>query len=616
MLFSKSVSRQSKANTTCCREPEGAHAGPLLPAMLQLLRDVYAQLTPRRRWQMLMVLLLMVVGAAAELFTMGAILPFLALLTQPDMAALPPVAARTLQRIADWWGIAPLLAASGLFAALAAVAAVLRLLLTWASSRFVFAVGADLGEEVYRRILQQPYSYHLQHNSSETLAGVGKVSILVMGFLTPAMQLLIASVMAVVLLVGMLLVNVQVALMAGLTFGGLYFFINRWAKRQLRRNGQVISAAEAQKIKAIQEGVGAIRDVILDGNHQVYVATFAASDRPQRTAQALNNVLASAPKYLVESAGMVLIAFLAYFLTQQRGGAAQAVPVLGALALGAQRMLPHMQNIYNALASMQGNQAGAADAMALLQLPVPAPQGARDLPSQLPGAAPQAPLVELQGVCFSYGPSLPAVLKGINLKIYRGQRIGFVGATGSGKSTLIDLIMGLLLPTAGKMRVDGVEVTAATMQAWQKRIAHVPQAIFLTDSSIAENIALGIAKDAIDMPRLWAAIEHAQLKDVINQLPHGLKTRVGERGVQLSGGQRQRIGIARALYKEADVLVLDEATSALDYDTEIRVMNAIYELRPEMAVLMIAHRTSTLTRCSVIYHVDKGGLTFEGGRDV
>lgn len=585
--------------------------------MLQLLRDVYVQLTPRRRWQMLMVLLLMVVGAAAELFTMGAILPFLALLTQPDMAALPSAAAHTLQSIAGWWGLAPLLAASSLFAALAAVAAILRLLLTWASSRFVFAVGADLGEEVYRRILQQPYSYHLQHNSSETIAGVSKVSILVMGFLTPAMQLLIASVMAVVLLVGMLLVNVQVALLAGLTFGGMYFFINRWAKRQLRRNGQVISAAEAQKIKAIQEGVGAIRDVILDGNHQVYVAAFAASDRPQRTAQALNYVLASAPKYVVESAGMVLIVFLAYFLTQQSGGAAQAVPVLGAMALGAQRVLPHMQNIYNALASMQGNQAGAADAMALLQLPVTAPQRARYSPSQPQAVAtPQAPLVELQGVCFSYGPNLPAVLKGIDLQIYRGQRIGFVGATGSGKSTLIDLIMGLLLPTAGKMLVDGSEVTMATMHAWQKRIAHVPQAIFLTDSSIAENIALGIAKEAIDMPRLWAAIENAQLKDVVNQLPHGLETRVGERGVQLSGGQRQRIGIARALYKQADMLVLDEATSALDYDTEIRVMNAIYELRPEMAVVMIAHRTSTLTRCGVICHVDNGGLAYKVERDV
>lgn len=577
--------------------------------MLQLLRDVYVQLTPRRRSQMLMVLLLMVVGAAAELFTMGAILPFLALLTQPDMAALPPVAARTLHRIADWWGVAPLLAASGLFAALAAVAAVLRLLLTWASSRFVFAVGADLGEEVYRRILQQPYSYHLQHNSSETLAGVGKVSILVMGFLAPAMQLLIASVMAVVLLVGMLLVNVQVALIAGATFGGMYFLINRWAKRQLRRNGQVISAADAQKIKAIQEGVGAIRDVILDGNHQVYVAAFAANDRPQRTAQALNNVLASAPKYVVESAGMVLMAFLAYFLTQQRGGAAQAVPVLGALALGAQRVLPHMQNIYNALASMQGNQAGAADAMALLQLPGPAPQRAGPLALQTSGATPREPLLDLQGICFSYGPNLPAVLTGVDLQIYRGQRIGFVGATGSGKSTLIDLIMGLLLPTAGKMRVDGLEVTVTNMQAWQKRIAHVPQAIFLTDSSIAENIALGIAKEAMNMPRLLAAVEQAQLADVVKQLPKGLNTRVGERGVQLSGGQRQRIGIARALYKQADVLVLDEATSALDSETESKVMDAIYRLNPDMAVLMIAHRISTLAQCGVIYKMAEGRLT-------
>lgn len=555
---------------------------------------------------MLMVLLLMAVGAAAELFTMGAILPFLALLTQPDRAALPPVAARALQGVAGWWGVTPLLAASGLFAVLAAVAAVLRLLLTWASSRFVFAVGADLGEEVYRRILQQPYSYHLQHNSSETIAGVNKVSILVMGFLAPAMQLLIASVMTVVLLVGMLLVNVQVALMAGLTFGGMYFFINRWAKRQLHRNGQIIAVTEAQKIKALQQGVGAIRDVILDGNHQVYVAAFAESERPQRTAQALNYVLASAPKYVVESAGMVLIVFLAYYLTQQPGGAAQAVPVLGALALGAQRVLPHMQNIYNAIASMQGNQSGAADAVALLQLPVSAPQPSGPLTLQTSGVMPGVPLLEMQGVCFSYGPNFPPVLKGMDLQIYRGQRIGFVGATGSGKSTLIDLIMGLLPPTAGKILVDGVELTVANIQAWQKRIAHVPQAIFLTDSSIAENIALGIPKEAIDMPRLWAAIEQAQLKDVVNQLPHGLETRVGERGVQLSGGQRQRIGIARALFKKADVLVLDEATSALDNETESKVMDAIYGLRPDLVVLMIAHRTSTLDRCQVIYKVDQG----------
>lgn len=560
---------------------------------------------------MLLVLVLMVAGAAAELFTLGAIFPFLALLTQPDALALPPVLGQLLNELAALWGVAPLLAASALFAALAAAAAILRLVLTWASSRFVFAVGADLGEEIYGRILQQPYSYHLQRNSSETLAGIGKVTILVMGVLAPAMQLLIATVMAGALLIGMFLVNVQVALQAGVAFGGMYYFINRWAKRKLHINGQVISTAESQKIKAIQEGVGAIRDVILEGNHSVYVAAFASSDRPQRKAQAMNNVLASAPKYVVESAGMVLMVLLAYYLTQGPGGAAQAVPVLGALALGAQRMLPYMQNVYNALASIQGSQAGALDALALLKLPVPALAACAVTPTTQLHANTQGPLVELQGIEFSYGAHLPAVLKGVDLQIQRGQRIGFVGATGSGKSTLIDLIMGLLPPTGGKFIVAGVDVTDTTRPAWQKRIAHVPQAIFLTDSSIAENIALGTHKDAIDMPRLLAAVEQAQLADVVEQLPNGLNTRVGERGVQLSGGQRQRIGIARALYKQADVLVLDEATSALDNETENRVMESIYRLHPDMVILIIAHRTTTLKRCSETYKIVDGKILKE-----
>lgn len=566
---------------------------------------------------MLLVLVLMVAGAAAELFTMGAILPFLALLTQPDTSALPQMAGAVLNGVAGYWGVSPLLAASGLFATLAAAAAALRLVLTWASFRFVFAVGADLGEEIYNRILQQPYSYHLKHNSSEALAGINKVSVLVMGFLAPAMQLIIACVMATALLGGMLLVNLKIALLAGGAFGGMYFFINRWAKRQLRSNGHEISDAEPQKIQAIQEGVGAIRDVILEGNHHVYVAAFASSDRRQRKAQALNNVLASAPKYVVESVGMVLIVLLAYFLTQGPGGAVQAVPVLGGLALGAQRLLPYMQNIYNALASMQGSQAGAVDAMALLKLPVPAPVAVGTVqPFSLLPATVAAPLVELADVQFAYGEDLPPVLKGVNLQIQRGQRIGFVGATGSGKSTLIDLIMGLLPPTSGQFLVAGVDVTDANRSAWQKRIAHVPQAIYLTDSSIAENIALGTPKESIDMPRLLAAVEQAQLTDVVAKLPMGLYTEVGERGVQLSGGQRQRIGIARALYKQADVLVLDEATSALDTETESKVMDAIYRLNPDKAMLMIAHRTSTLACCNVIYQMSNGYLVVRSSNGV
>jgi ABC-type bacteriocin/lantibiotic exporter with double-glycine peptidase domain len=222
------------------------------------------------------------------------------------------------------------------------------------------------------------------------------------------------------------------------------------------------------------------------------------------------------------------------------------------------------------------------------------------------------PRIELRGVQFQYKAQAPLVLNGVNLQIHAGQRVGFVGTTGSGKSTLIDLIMGLLQPTQGEQWVDGVALSAANMKAWQARIAHVPQAIYLSDTSVAENIALGIPRDQIDMGRLMTAIEQAQLTEVLKQLPEGLDTRVGERGVQLSGGQRQRIGIARALYKQADVLVLDEATSALDSETEAKVMEKIYTLNPSLVVLMIAHRTSTLAQCDEIYKMANGRLAAVG----
>lgn len=577
--------------------------------MFELLRDIYAQLTPRRRWQLALVLVLMVVGALAEMFSLGAVLPFLALLTKPDLAGVPDVFVRVLSFLGDYLGGGPLLAASWLFACTAALAALLRLLLSWISARFVYIVGADFGERIYDRILRQPYHFHLQRNSSETISGMGKVTPLVMCVLAPAMQTVTASFMALAILIGIFLINVKVALLAGISFGGMYFLINKWAKNKLQGNSEIIAVAETQKIKIIQEGVGSIRDVILDGNHSVYVNAFSQSDRWLRHAQAGNSFLAIAPKYVVESVGMIMMVVLGYNLTKTQDPMMQAIPLLGALALGAQRLLPYLQNIYNSVACIQGSLAIATDVMYFLKLPIheePMKSDANDLGEH--GFPRAGALVELEGVEFSYADNLPKIIKSVDLQINRGQRIGFIGATGSGKSTLIDLIMCLLTPTSGVIRVDGMEINESNRPAWRRRIAHVPQAIFLTDSSIAENIALGVAKAEIDMTRLMAAVEQAQLADVVRQLPRGLDTRVGERGVQLSGGQRQRIGIARALYKSADMLVLDEATSALDSDTESKVMNAIYELNPEMVILMIAHRTSTLERCDLIYQIIDGNL--------
>lgn len=576
--------------------------------MVSLLKEVYGHLSPRRRVQLILVLLLMLAGALAEVVTLGAVLPFLALLADPNLASAGPLAQRFLNGVGEVLGVEPLLAAAILFGGMAFVAAAIRLTLTWASHKFVFMVGADLGREIYSRILQQPYAYHLQHNSSETLAAMNKVNMLVMGTLSAAMQMSIACLIASFIFIGLLWINAQVALIAGGLFAGLYWLSSRYAKRKLNCNSQIIAQADVQKNKAMQEGLGAIRDVILDSNYPVYVAQFSKADLEQRHAQAINMVLAGAPKYVIESLGLILIVSLAYVLASGPQGAVAALPVLGALALGAQKMLPYMQNIYNSLSTIRGNEAGARGALDLLALPVPEEEAEVENQQDIFVAKRYVPRIELRGVHFHYNPQSPWVLKGVNLQVHPGQRIGIVGKTGSGKSTLIDLIMGLLTPTQGEILVDGRLLDRAKMKAWQARIAHVPQAIYLGDTSIAANIALGMPREQIDMNRLMVAVEQAQLADVLNHLPEGLDTRVGERGVQLSGGQRQRIGIARALYKQADILILDEATSALDTVTETRLMEAIYRLRPDLVILMIAHRMSTLTGCNAILEVNNGEL--------
>lgn len=577
--------------------------------MFQLLGRIFRHLERRRRWQLIAVWVLMLLGALAEVFTLGAIVPFIGLLVNPDVIAQHSLALSMLEWASQLLGASKPAAASFVFAAFALLAAALRLILSWASFRFVYAVGADFGAAIYALTLKQPYLSHVKRNSSQTIAAVEKVTVLVVGVMVPLMNLLIAVLMVLALLGAMVWVNPVVALGAGGLFGGLYAGISMWAKRRLKDNSHISAVNATRKVQALQEGLGAVRDVIIDGNQTVYVAKFAAADRAQRTAQASNQVLSVAPKHVVESLGMVMMVLLALKLTQESGGAASALPLLGALALGAQRMLPHMQNMYSGVAAFRGNRAAAEEVLDLLDLPDVQSQSSETTTTRVAGQHnPQQSLFELRDVRFSYAPELKEVLQGIQLQVKRGARIGFKGATGSGKSTLIDLILGLLKPTGGQMWVDGVVLNETSLRAWQRRIAHVPQNIFLTDASIAENVALGVPTKQIDADRLQRAMDAAQMTEFVAGLPLGAATRVGERGVQLSGGQRQRIGLARALYKQADVLVLDEATSALDGETEARVMDAIYQLNPNVVVLMIAHRLTTLERCEVVFDLCGGRL--------
>jgi len=299
------------------------------------------------------------------------------------------------------------------------------------------------------------------------------------------------------------------------------------------------------------------------------------------------------------------MALLGGFLALQRGSGTAVLPLLGALALGSQRLLPALQQVYGGWAVLKGYNASMAAVLALLDQP---------MPEQISVGTP-LPLrqsLRLEAVGFRYAPELPTVLQGLTLEIRKGERIGLIGETGSGKSTTVDLFMGLLKPTQGQVLVDGQNLhdpqRPELLSAWRASIAHVPQSIYLADSSIAENIAFGVPREQIDHERVHLAAAQAQIAGFIEASPQGYDTFVGERGIRLSGGQRQRIGIARALYKQASVLVFDEATSALDNDTERAVMEAVDGLSRELTLVMIAHRLSTVANCDRVIELQAGRI--------
>ena len=575
-----------------------------LPNLLARLRH---HLSRRRQRQFGLLMGLMLVSAFAEVVSLGAVLPFIGILAAPDLVFKHPIVAD----VAQAWGITSadqlVLPLTVVFAAAALIAGAIRMLLLWVSTRLAFASGADLSIEVYRRTLYQPYQVHVARNSSEVISGItnkvgGSVNVLY-----NLLTLISSIVLLVAITLALIAIDPVVALAATVGFGATYGLIAWMSRRRLHRNSQRIAYEQTQVIKALQEGLGGIRDVLLDGTQPVYCDIYRQADLPLRRAQGNNLFIGGSPRFAMEALGTVLIAALAYGLSRQAGGIATALPVLGALALGAQRLLPVLQQGYSAWASIAGNQALLADTIELLDQPLPA---AVLQPAQAPLLYQDA--IRFDAVRFRYTSDGPWVLDGLNLTIPKGARVGFVGSTGSGKSTTLDLLMGLLMPTEGELLVDGQSISGNRVRAWQRTIAHVPQSIYLADTTMAGNIAFGVPRAAIDLQRVQQAARQAQIADFIESRPEGYNTYVGERGIRLSGGQRQRIGIARALYKQASVLVFDEATSALDNATEQSVIDAIEGLNRDLTILLIAHRLTTVRRCDTIVELEHGRVVAQG----
>ncbi len=565
--------------------------------MISEARKILAVLPSRLQRMLLALALLMMVGAVAEVVSLGAIVPFLTVLVDPQAAGRFPV-------IGAWLSTMPLLeqrlwVGGGFLVALGA-AAVMRIVLLSTNIRFSHAAGFALARTAFAKTMSQPYDWHTQHNSSEHITNLERVNSFVGRNIGPMLNLVTALVLGGGIL--LLLFLTQTEIMLGLLLGvsGFYALVVRITRSRLLSNGQIINRAARERVRVLQESLGGIRDVILDNSFEVQQRRFEREEMAARSSMRQNEWISQLPRYLLEFIGMAAIVMVATSMAAaQKDG---ALTTLGLIAFGSQKLLPLSQQIYYAWGTLKTAGPARADVMKIMALPEHQNSIEKDslfFESNL----------ELSEVSYSYRGHKKKVLKNINLQITRGARIGFVGPSGGGKSTLIDLIMGLLTPSSGEMRVDGVPLTPHNIAQWRKRVAHVPQSIYLIDSSVRENIAFGVAPDQIDEDLIQHCIAMGQLTETVAALPTGLDTIIGERGVLLSGGQRQRIGIARALYRQADILVLDEATSALDNATEQRVISALRNIGSDVTVLMVAHRLTTLAQCDQIIHIENGSIT-------
>ncbi len=560
-----------------------------------------------RRAQLVVLLGLMVVASFAEVLSLGAVIPFLGVLTSPEKVFMYPAVQPLILILEISEPSKLLLPLTIAFSCAALLNGIMRLLLLWTTTRMSVVIGADLSIDMYRRTLYQPYAIHISRNSSEIINAIATKTGVTIHVLLMSLNMLSSVVILIAILLALLALDTEVALVAMLGLSFIYAGVIGITRRSLLENSEQVARQTGLVIKSLQEGLGGIRDVLLDSTQVAYCEIYRQSDTRARSAQGNSSFLAGAPRFAVEALAMIFIAFLAYFIAREPDGIVRAIPVLGALALGAQRMLPIMQQAFASWASVKSNQASLSDALDLLEQPLPDWAG-----SPLPAPISFAREIHIESLSFSYGERGPMVLHEVDFVIPRGARIGFIGPSGSGKSTLLDIVMGLLSPSEGQIKIDGEPIKEENRRAWQAHLAHVPQSVFLADTSIEENIAFGVPKNQIDHERVRLAARQAQISKTIEALPDGYETITGERGVRLSGGQRQRIGIARALYKKADVIIFDEATSALDNETELALMQAIETLDAELTILIVAHRTNTLRSCDQIVELKGGRLAWSG----
>jgi len=569
-----------------------------------MFSNLWIYLTSNQKKQYILILVLMVIVAVTEVVSIGLVIPFLGMLANPEIVFNHSFLNPIFQSLGFINYDQIILPVSLLFIFSVLIVGMIRMYLLYRMNKLSYETGANLGLDIYKRTLYQEYSVHINRNSSEMISGIiSKTDMVVNGVIAPMLLFLSSFFILFGIMIVLFLINPKIMIGMLTSFGLFYFIISFYTKKLVRENGEKISKNSNIVVKSLQEGLGGIRDIILDGSQELYCKSYYAADYSLRKAVGDNQVIAVIPRYAVEAFGIILIVTFTYFEMVNGVGISSIIPVLGAFALGAQRAMPTLQQMYASQIAIRGSKEIFMDVLSLLQQPMPTVNN-ENKSIQIPFEN----NLELRNVSFQYSKDSPWILHNINLNIKKGEMIGFVGETGSGKSTLLDIIMGLITQTNGEILVDGTPINSLNIKGWRHHVSHVPQNIFLLDGSLEENISFNSVEDDIDFIRIESASEAANLSKVVERLKEGYKTIVGERGSKLSGGQCQRVGIARALYKQSELMILDEATSALDGITEKDIMKKIDDLNDNLTILIVAHRVTTLKKCDRIFKVKGGDL--------
>lgn len=567
---------------------------------------IWSLLTSAERRSAVLLLGLMFIGMVLETLGVGLVIPTIGLLTQRDFSIDSPALQPALQALGNPSQQTLVIVGTLVLVAVYFTKAVFLAFLAWRQAHFAFGVQGRLSQRLFTVYLRQPYTFHLQRNSAQLIRNVTtEMGTFTHNVLLPGMSLLTETMAIVGLFTLLLIVEPLGALVVVSVLGAASSAYHRLTRKRIARWGEARQHHEGLRIQHLQQGLGGAKDVKLLGRETEFLEQYRVHNAQSARVGELQTTLQQFPRLWLEVLAVSGLAILVLSMLAQGRALEAFLPALGLFVAAAFRLMPSMARVLGAVHALRFGLPVVDTLSAELKL------AALEAATTSSRGTPFRAVLELNQVTYTYPGAHAAALNQVSLVIRRGESVGFIGGSGAGKSTLVDILLGLLTPDRGRVGVDGEDIQHA-LRNWQDQIGYVPQSIFLTDDTLARNVAFGLSNAQIDEAAVWSAIRAAQMEEFVHSLPQGLDTLVGERGVRLSGGQRQRIGIARALYHDPAVLVLDEATSSLDTATERGVMQAVRALQGTKTILIVAHRLSTVEQCGRLYRLEQGRVVEEG----